>query len=44
MKIGSWAQINWAKCLGIALCLWVMGYFVACTAIGIYDKLKYGGY
>lgn len=31
---GEMSKINWAKCIGIACILWVLGYFIACNVLG----------
>lgn len=32
-KRGRVKSINWAKCIVIACCLWLLGYLSACTIL-----------
>ena len=35
MRVGNWNDINWARCLLIAIILWLLMYLGACTIGGI---------
>lgn len=37
MRIGYWKSIRWAKCIGIALYLFVIIFFATCTCYGLTD-------